>query len=98
VKKILVLHLVLCSDKGDIGKALGELWKQVTPDQRQRCENLASLDKERYRREMEEFKRTGVVPGKASTSGASTPMAVSEPKVKKEGFKSEEFVDEDDDF
>jgi hypothetical protein len=73
------------------------MWKVVTQEEKQKYENLANLDKERYRREVEEFKRSGVVPGSGSGSKASTskPSATTTPAVKKE-IKSEEFVDDDD--
>jgi len=40
---------------GDIGKRLGELWNQLTPDQKKIYEDEAEKDKRRYEAEMQAF-------------------------------------------
>jgi high mobility group protein B1 len=68
-------------DVGEVGKALGEMWKAMSDADKAPFEQLAAQDKARYQREMEEFKRNGVQP--------------QEVPIKNE-FKSTEFVDDDD--
>jgi len=41
---------------GEIGKKIGESFKLLTPEEREHYDNLAKQDKERYIRELEEFK------------------------------------------
>ena len=42
----------------DVAKELGVRWKSVTGDEKVKYEELAKKDKERYEREMEEYKKT----------------------------------------
>lgn len=92
---------------GDIGKELGRLWKECTGPEKEKYEEMAAKDKIRYQRELEHFKKTGILP-----DGTKVPLNSSNPipkptkkqdivEVKKENkaMKSEEFVnDEEDDF
>ncbi|ORX85896.1 high mobility group box, partial [Anaeromyces robustus] len=40
---------------GELGKIIGNLWKNASPEEKEKYEKKASEDKERYRREMEIF-------------------------------------------
>ncbi|XP_003745023.1 non-histone chromosomal protein 6 isoform X2 [Galendromus occidentalis] len=42
---------------GDITREIAKRWKQVSPEQRQHFEQLAAADKQRYRDEMEAFRK-----------------------------------------
>jgi hypothetical protein len=66
---------------GEIGKALGDMWKTMSDVDKAPFEHMAAQDKARYQRELEEFKRTGM----------SVPI-----KTEATEFKSTEYVDEDD--
>jgi tRNA U34 5-carboxymethylaminomethyl modifying enzyme MnmG/GidA len=41
---------------GEIGKALGEKWKVISADEKAKFEEMAKKDKERFKREMTDFK------------------------------------------
>lgn len=56
---------------GDIAKELGAMWKTVSPDEKEIYENMAARDKERYERELKEFKKTGVLPASSKPSSSS---------------------------
>jgi structure-specific recognition protein 1 len=94
---------------GDVAKELGLLWKAVTPQDKEPYEAMAREDKLRYQRELEEFKKTGILPANnrtSSKSAGSSSGQIAALKVKDEkdtiGKKSDlskEFVgdsDEDD--
>ncbi|KAL3899117.1 MAG: hypothetical protein SGCHY_002277 [Lobulomycetales sp.] len=38
---------------GEVGKELGRLWKEVSAEDKEKYDNMAAADKERYKREME---------------------------------------------
>ena len=40
---------------GEIGKLLGEAWKNVSEEEKKRFEDMAEADKERYKKEMESY-------------------------------------------
>lgn len=40
---------------GEVGKALGEKWKELTPKDKEPYDKKAKDDKERYEREKEEY-------------------------------------------
>ena len=44
---------------GEVAKQLGEAWGTMTPAQKKPYEVLAAKDRERYKREMEEYRRKG---------------------------------------
>lgn len=44
---------------GKIGAKLGEIWRQMTPDEKKPYEDRASVDRERYRKEMLEYQTSG---------------------------------------
>ncbi|KAJ3253307.1 FACT complex subunit [Boothiomyces macroporosus] len=77
---------------GEIGKELGIQWKNVSAEEKQIYEDLANQDKERYQRELKEFKSGGAVKKEKQEEKKAAP--------KKADVKSEEFVvsDDDDDF
>jgi len=43
---------------GDIGKKLGEMWKEISEDKKAECQRKADQDKARYETEMEAYKKT----------------------------------------
>lgn len=42
---------------GKLGARLGEIWRTLTPEQKKPYESRASMDRERYRKEMELYQR-----------------------------------------
>jgi structure-specific recognition protein 1 len=94
---------------GDVAKELGALWKVATAEDKEPFEAMAGEDKIRYQKELEEFKKTGILPGASrpsssvagSSSSAKPPVKVKAEKeaVGKKSELSKEFVgdsDEDD--
>ncbi|KAJ3317940.1 FACT complex subunit [Boothiomyces sp. JEL0866] len=77
---------------GEIGKELGLQWKNVSAEEKQIYEDLANQDKERYQRELKEFKSGEGSKKEKDEDNKAAP--------KKSELKSEEFVvsDDDDDF
>ncbi|KAK9811520.1 hypothetical protein WJX72_005220 [[Myrmecia] bisecta] len=49
---------------GEIGKVMGEKWKQVSPEERAKYEQMAANDKERYARDMEAYKEKQAAEGR----------------------------------
>ena len=43
---------------GDLGKTVGAMWKAATPEEKKPFEDLAAEDKQRYNREVREFRET----------------------------------------
>lgn len=41
---------------GEMGKLLGEKWREISPVEKEKYEALANKDKERYNKEMAEYK------------------------------------------
>jgi len=41
----------------ELGKIIGNLWKKISPEEKEKYEKKAREDKERYKREMEEFEK-----------------------------------------
>lgn len=89
---------------GEMGKALGAMWKEATAEEKEPFEQLANKDKDRYAMEVKEFQRTGILPGKTEKSVKSDkPMKTVKSEtsgsktgaVKKE-FKSAERVEDSD--
>jgi hypothetical protein len=82
---------------GDVAKQLGTLWKEVSASEKEKYDNLARKDKERYEREMAAYKN-----GEAASSSQSISKSISKtaskPEVKPESskFKSEEMIESDD--
>ncbi|TID25174.1 putative nucleosome binding protein [Venturia nashicola] len=46
---------------GEVGKALGEKWKELSADDKKPYDKKAKEDKERYEREKEEYANKGAV-------------------------------------
>ena len=93
---------------GDIAKELGVMWKTATAEDKEPFEAMAAEDKLRYQRELDEFKKTGILPSSAKpvSTGSSSLAKLAKVKAEKQaeagGKKpelSKEFVgdsDEDD--
>jgi len=82
---------------GELGKIIGNLWKNASAEEKEKYEKKALEDKERYRREMEIFE------GKKQASGASSPASKSsksgnaKKKVKTDKYKSKDVLNEESD-
>jgi hypothetical protein len=82
---------------GEQGKALGQMWKEISAEDKEPYEKLAQQDKERYERE----KKAGVVyEKKSSDKPAKSEPKKEAPSSKKTdaSFKSAEFVNSDEDM
>ena len=55
---------------GDLGKTVGAMWKAATPEEKKPFEDLAAEDKQRYNREVQEFREV-----------ANTDEALGEPEL-----------------
>jgi structure-specific recognition protein 1 len=91
---------------GEVGKELGERWKTMSVEAKSKYEELAKADKERYSREMEIFKRTGVwegvkavekSKGESKKSESSKPAFASEKSAEPPMLSAEYVVDDEDD-
>ena len=105
-KKSLTSFIIFSSDKrkeivnanpgmsiGDVAKQLGALWKEISTSEKEKYEKLAQKDKDRYEREMAEYKKNGA----AAPSSKSKPESDSKPETKPENkFKSEDVIESDD--
>ena len=65
---------------GEVGKALGEKWKNVGAEEKLGYEEMAKADKERYVREMKAYKAKAAADGAAADDGvgADEEVAVEE--------------------
>ncbi|KAF8358731.1 hmg-3, partial [Pristionchus pacificus] len=87
---------------GDVAKKAGELWKTITGDEKKKWEKKAAEDKERYEREMKEYKKNGGSAAAGGSGGASTSGGGGGAAKKKtersptKNAKSKEFVDSSD--
>ena len=80
---------------GEVGKKMGEMWKEASPEDKKIYEDMASKDKERYQTEMSIFKETGsLTKSKHSNLNISKQNIKESPNQNKE--LSNEFVDSDD--
>jgi len=52
----------------EIGKKLSELWKEISPEEKQRFIDMAEKDKDRYKKAIESYKPP---PAQSSSSGSS---------------------------
>lgn len=80
---------------GEIGKHIGELWKNLSAEDKKPYEEMAAKDKERYEREMKDYKpkeKSGGSPSAPSKS-SSKPTA----SKAKESSLSKETIDSDED-
>ena len=68
----------------DVAKELGVRWKAVTGDEKEKYEELAKKDKERYEREMEEYKKTGGKVKKEEDGGDEEMADAADEEPKKE--------------
>lgn len=59
---------------GKIGAKLGEIWRNMTNDEKRPYEDRAAIDRERYRREMLEY-QSGKKKQKTKSNGGSSSMA-----------------------
>lgn len=98
---------------GDISKEIGVMWKAASSSEKEKFEEMAARDKERYNRELKEFQRTGILPGGSAAASSSKDASSSKPAssasvavAKKSSpsnkgkVKSEEYIrdSDDDDF
>lgn len=76
----------------DIAKRAGELWKEITD--KKEWEEKAAKDKERYQKEMENYK----APAEGSSGGEKRkkPKGGDSKVSPTKGFKSKEYISEDD--
>jgi hypothetical protein len=83
---------------GDVAKQLGTLWKEVSASEKEKYDNLARKDKERYEREMAAYKNGETATSSKSISKSNPQTTTSKPEVKPESskFKSEEMIESDD--
>ncbi|KAK0407736.1 hypothetical protein QR680_003557 [Steinernema hermaphroditum] len=77
----------------DTAKRAGQMWKEVSAEDRASFEKQAKADKERYEREMKEYQASG---GKPSSSAAEKSKGSSKQSTKSPVKKptSREFIDE----
>ncbi|CAK0784212.1 hypothetical protein CVIRNUC_007416 [Coccomyxa viridis] len=77
---------------GEVGKRLGELWKEVTPTEKSKFEEMAKKDKARYEKEKAAYEKSG---GAGESAAAAPKKAKAAPK--KAAKKKEEEPEEEDD-
>lgn len=94
---------------GQIGARLGEIWRNMTPDEKQPYEDRASVDRERYRREMVDYtaglksekrQKTKLEQSAGSASAASTAAAnkkKAQQQYQQRQQQHQSYEDEDDD-
>ncbi|KAJ3108305.1 FACT complex subunit [Physocladia obscura] len=78
----------------DVSKKIGILWKDLSADEKKKYEDLAAIDKNRYKKEMAVYEKNGGALG--SSSAATAPKKSSPSESKDKDAKSAEYVDEDD--
>jgi len=77
----------------DMAKLVGDKWKNVSPSEKAKYEEMAKEDKARYQREMKDY-----VPPKDSSSGSGTKKAKASASSKKAvKVKKEESSEDEDD-
>jgi len=86
---------------GDLGKIIGNLWKNISPEEKEKYEKKAREDKERYKREMEEFERKKKASGISSPASKSSKSGNPKKKVKsshsESKYKSKEVLNDESD-
>ncbi|KAI9209342.1 uncharacterized protein BJ171DRAFT_561019 [Polychytrium aggregatum] len=85
----------------ETAKKLGEMWKQVTPEEKKKYEDLSAIEKERYQKAMAEYnikKETDVgskPKSKSKSKPSSTPVKTE--KASSSAGLSTEYIDSDSD-
>jgi structure-specific recognition protein 1 len=85
----------------ELGKIIGNLWKKISPEEKEKYEKKAREDKERYKREMEEFEKKKKATSVSSTPSKSSKSGNPKKKVKsshsESKYKSKEVLDDESD-
>ena len=72
---------------GKIGAKLGEIWRALTPEEKRPYEERAASDRERYRKEMENYKNDGETGATAGTSSGANDTSAEPPVRKKRSLE-----------
>ena len=81
---------------GDIAKKLGGLWSMMTPDQKAPYEDQAKADRERYEKEMKEYRKSGGGGAAAGTGSKQQGKKVPQKRGRKPKKPVVEEVEEDE--
>lgn len=75
---------------GEVSKVLGQKWKDMASDDKEKYEGMARKDKDRYTKEMKDYG------GKKSSGSSESKKEIASGGGSKKEFKSAEFVDDSD--